>query len=129
MTLDQFSAQPSIGLRTDCYAAVLPKFCKQYAHAHFEIVMRIPASVGLTAPPSDLSPSPSLLRRYKEQKCTFAEFAAELKKELFSNPRTLLHMQKLLDLSRHQLVFLVCCEKDATQCHRSLLKQWMEHDL
>lgn len=126
MTLEQFSAQPQVGIRTDCYSAVLPKFRKQYPRAHFEVVMRFPYTVGLIDyGPSELSPSKNLLQRYKRENLSFDAFIDLFKTEIFANYLAIERMRKLQQLSQTKLVFLVCCERDASQCHRSYLKQWI----
>jgi uncharacterized protein YeaO (DUF488 family) len=114
------------GLRTDCYAAVIGKFRRNYPKAHFECVMRYPPSVHLNMAPGILSPSPALLMSGKKGQISFTEYGEKLYRELFTNPQAIRRMKELKVLAKSQLVFLVCVEKDASQCHRSLLKNWIE---
>ena len=129
MGLEEFMKMKEHGIRTDCYWAVLGKFQKLYPDAHFECVMRHPYSVGWNnVPPGILSPSASLLTAAKSKTYSmcFATYARNLFLELFGNPKAVERMQFLNILAKKQLVFLVCVEKNPSQCHRSLLKTWMD---
>jgi uncharacterized protein YeaO (DUF488 family) len=116
-----------VGLNTKCYAAIINKVHNEFPDAHFEIVMRAPNSVGLNCGPSELSPSYQLLSQANEGKITFEEYTPLLKQELLNNPKAIQRMQELREIAKSKLVFLVCNEKDPNQCHRSLLKEWIDH--
>lgn len=132
MTLDQFTKQKvnlynqDLGIRVDCYAAVLNKFKTNYPDAHFEIVMRGPKTVGIQCEPSVLSPSWDLLKAAKSN-MNFEQYSRKLEYQLFSDSNAVRRMFELNKLAQTKLVFLVCSEKDPNQCHRSLLKNWIEN--
>lgn len=132
MTLDNFvnsklnAYNMEIGIRVDCYAAVLNKFKHDYPLAHFEIVMRGPKSVGIQCPPSVLSPSWDLLKLAKA-KHDFNGYARDLEYQLFNDSNAVRRMHELNRIAQTKLVFLVCSEKNPEECHRSLLKNWIEN--
>lgn len=123
--LNKFIKLPKNGIRTDCYAAVLKKYQVAFPNAHFEIVMRFPKSVGVDAPASILSPSPKLLAAISNGVISFDTFESRLKQEIFSNPQALVKLREIQKLATESVVFLVCGEKNADRCHRSLLKKWI----
>lgn len=129
MTLNNFiqiqKKQHTTGLRVDCYYGILEKMKAQNPKAHFEIIMRFPFDKMLSE--SVLSPSKNLLAQVKANKISFREFTISFEKEIFRSKDAISRMQLLKELANHQEVFLVCCEKDPSHCHRSLVKYYIEH--
>ena len=102
-------------IRTDCYLAVLKKFKEKYPSAHFEVITRYANHV--------LSPSWELLRQAKEENWSFKRYKEALLKELLNNNAALEKIKKLKNISRRKVLFLVCYEKDASKCHRTIVKE------
>lgn len=115
------------GISVKCYAAILSKMHDEFPEAHFEIVMRAPKSVGLNCQPSILSPSYELLKRVNEGSLTFEEYTTLLKQELLANAQAIQRVKELGQIAQTKLVFLVCQEPNPNECHRSLLKNWIEN--
>lgn len=101
-------------IRLDCYLAILDKMKKQYPDAHFEVITRTAQSV--------LSPSFKLLRIAKAG-MKFEIYKIALTDELLRSEKAQMRLRKLKEIASKKLVFLVCFEKDATRCHRSLIKE------
>lgn len=101
-------------INTDCYLAILKEYIKRMPSAHFEIITRTKNSC--------LSPSRELLNYAKQNKIPFEEykkiFLEELKKRSFVPEK----LKTLKQISKERVVFLVCYEKDASKCHRSIVK-------
>ncbi len=106
-------------IRTDCYLAVLKKYKEQYPDAVFEIVTRSSNSI--------LAPSWQLLRQYKSDKISFDEYIERYKKEILSRRSAIDLMFDINHASKKHNIFLVCYEKDAKRCHRSILKELIEN--
>ena len=114
-------------VRVDCYVAVFEKFKAAYPQAHFEVITRktIPA-IG-HAKPSVLSPTWPLLDKVKSEKWDMTRYYAELGKQIFSDYDATYRLEELAEIVRSgKTVFLVCYEKDATQCHRTYIKVLLE---
>lgn len=132
MTLDNFvnskfnDYNMEIGIRVDCYAAILNKMKSKFPDAHFEIVMRGPQTVGIQCSPSVLSPSWELLKRAKSTH-NFEQYKRDLEYQLFNDSNAVRRMHELNRIAQTKLVFLVCSEKNPEECHRSLLKNWIEN--
>jgi hypothetical protein len=110
-------------IRTDCYYAVLDKFKKEYPDAHFECAMRQWFS-------SVLSPTWDLLNAAKTQKWPIEDYYAALGRQIRHDPVALARLEFLRDLVRKgKTVFIVCVEKDASICHRTLIKELIERGL
>lgn len=106
-----------MSIRTDCYLAVLKKFRTQFPNAHFEVITRTANHI--------LSPSWQLLQKYKEENLSFEEYTPLFLYEMERTPcQTKLH--ELKQLAQDKDVFLVCYEKDDTECHRRLVKELIE---
>lgn len=110
-------------IRTDCYYAVLNKFKKEYPDAHFECVMRQKFN-------SVLSPTWDLLNTAKTQKWPIDDYYKALGRQIQHDPVALVRLEFLRDLVRKgKTVFIVCFEKDALICHRTLIKEFIERGL
>lgn len=107
------TSQPAV--RTDCYLAILARMQAQYPHAHFEIITNTAHS--------PLGPSSGLLAQIKTGQITEVEYFDRLEHEIFANPAAVHLLNVLADRARHQTVFVVCYEKDARHCHRSLVQK------
>lgn len=67
-----------------------------------------------------LAPPESLVKKYVvDKKISWKEFMPLFQKRVIDKNKRLIRM--LVDLSRHTNVTLLCWEKSATKCHRSLL--------
>jgi uncharacterized protein YeaO (DUF488 family) len=104
-------------IRTDCYLAVLKKFKEKYPNAHFEVITRVAKS--------PLSPSWDLLNKAKEEKWDFDKYRQALIIELGESGAAAKKLWELKLIARKKDVFLVCYEKDASKCHRSIIKELM----
>ena len=103
---------------TDCYFAVLKKFKEQYPNAIFELIMR-----RFNHP---LSPSWKLLTRAKTEGWSFSKYKVEFLKELNKRKDAKEKLKELKEISREHDLFLICFEKDASVCHRSIIKELLE---
>ena len=101
----------------ETYLAVKKKMEKLLPDAHFEVVTRTAKHV--------LSPSWKLLRRAKAEKWDFGKYKIAFVDEMISNPKALQKMHELVSLAREKDVYLVCYEKDASKCHRTILIELM----
>ena len=117
-------------IRTDCYLALLSKFRLMYPNAHFEVIT--------SRSSSDLRPSLDLLIRAgimkyrngpKRSLMAFSKYSALFKKEIRDDPLSWKRLQELKELSKEKTVFLVCYEKDAAKCHRTLIKEMIEDEV
>ena len=73
-----------------------------------------------------LSPSPDLLRLYKDGKITWETFAVSLRLEISNRYEAQVALGRLRSRLRTGNVTLLCYEKDGEPCHRHLLKQMLE---
>lgn len=101
-------------INTDCYLAVLKKYRTKWFDAHFEVITRTSKSC--------LSPSKELLNYAKENKISFEEYKEKFLKELKERPFVSEKLRTLKRIGEDRLIFLVCYEKDASKCHRSIIK-------
>lgn len=101
-------------INIDCYLAVLKDFRKRLVHGHFEVITRTAKSC--------LSPSKELLDYAKKNKIPFEEYRMLFLDELKKNSYVPLKLKALKQISKERVVFLVCYEKDASKCHRSIVK-------
>jgi uncharacterized protein YeaO (DUF488 family) len=106
----------ALDIRVDCYLAVLKRFKLQFPSAWFEIVTR-----SFNSP---LSPSWTLLEKYKSGLIDFQQFLGLLGSELAARPASLQRVDELARMSG--TLFLVCYEKDASKCHRTFIKGMVE---
>ena len=113
-------------LRTDCYLAVLKRFKATYPAALFELVHRASGSV--------LAPSVELLIRTgiftkadgtKNQR-DFVLYRRLYREQILMNKMAMQRLRELKQIAERQDIFLVCLEKDATNCHRTLIKEMIE---
>ena len=108
-------------IRVDCYLAKLNEFRKKFPDSHFEVITRTSKS--------PLSPSWKLLNRSKEMKIPFEEYLTLLENELNNNPLAQKRIDELITISKAKEIFLVCYEKDPSNCHRSFIKKLMEQKI
>lgn len=101
-------------ISTDCYLAVLGDYKAIFFEAHFEVITRMEESL--------LSPSWELLHYAKENKISFEEYKERFLKELKERPFVLEKLRTLKRIGEDLLIFLVCLEKDASKCHRSIVR-------
>lgn len=106
-------------IRTDCYFAVLHKFEEKNRDAHFEVVTRQWQN-------SYLSPSWDLLYELKDGKISFEEYFVKLRMQIENDPNAMERLGRLKEMVLNsKTVFVVCVEKDATKCHRTLVKRML----
>lgn len=107
-------------VRVDCYHAVMAR----YRAANPDAVI---APITRQFENSPLSPSWDLLHRAKREKWAYDRYCKNLEAEFESNPESERELDRLADLYLSgKSVFLVCVEKDAAVCHRSLVKMLLE---
>lgn len=104
-------------IKTDCYLAVLKKYKEKYPDAHFEIITRTANH--------PLSPSWQLLEKIKEENLGWDDYTKIFLHEMKTKDITL-ELHRLKNIAREKDVYLVCYEKDANFCHRSLVKQMID---
>lgn len=109
----------NLNIRIDCYLVVKKKFEKQYPNAHFEVITRTSNSI--------LSPSWELLKKIKREKWSFQEYKIKLLEELSLNPKVIPKLEEMRKIAEKKTLFLVCYEKDPSQCHRSIIKKLIEN--
>jgi uncharacterized protein YeaO (DUF488 family) len=139
MSLQNFIV-PGLGnnIRTDCYFAVLSSFLKKFPTAHYEFIARFPpnwfnreylniliANEISFRESKELSPSIPLHRECKSHPIPFDIYRKKLIFEFDNNPDALKRIHKLALMSQEEkrLIFLICFEKHASICHRSIVKQ------
>lgn len=102
-------------IRVDCYLSILKKMKLEYPEDHFEVITRTAQSV--------LSPSRKLLTIAKAGGMNFETYKIALIEELDRSEKAKIRLKQLKQIAEHKLLFLVCFEKDASQCHRSIVKE------
>ncbi|WP_371801787.1 DUF488 family protein, N3 subclade [Candidatus Lokiarchaeum ossiferum] len=133
MSLDNFvqvkkNQSVRTGINIGCYAAVMAKYQAKFPKAQFEVVMRKPWTVGLKdVHPSVLSPSEVLLEMYQYRRTNFKKFGQLFEKEIFTNRHAIFKLKTLKELSKVREVFLVCCERNPAECHRSILYKFLSN--
>lgn len=105
-------------IRTDCYLAVIKTFKEKYPDAHFEVITRTANHT--------LSPSWQLLEKLKEENLTWDEYTKIFLHEM-EIKGVYSKLKELKKMAKEKDVFLICYEKDATHCHRSLVKQLIDY--
>ncbi len=116
-------------ISVSCYLAKLEEYKKRYPLAHFEIITN--TNYLKTEERTSLAPTDELLIKsgiYTKsdgtfnKKLPFTEYAKLFVKEINNNPKALQRIQELREIANQQDIFLVCVEQDASQCHRSIIK-------
>lgn len=93
------------------------------------IIMRMPpASIlkmehAIHAP--QLSPKKEVLVAYKESG-DWNTFVEKFNDQMYNDEETSAYINLLMEALEQNEVCLVCCEKDANQCHRSLIAKYLE---
>jgi len=62
----------------------------------------------------------------KNPKMPFDQFRVKYEKEILANPAAIERMRFLKELAEQMDVYLICMEKSALFCHRSILKTMIE---
>jgi len=78
---------------------------------------------------SSLSPSLKLLKEYKHGFLSWTEYVERFLEEIRNNETALKTIAKYREEAQSQAVFLVCYEKNASRCHRSIIKQIIDHEI
>jgi len=103
-----------MNIRVECYLVVLKRYKEMYPEAHFEVITQTAKSC--------LSPSKELLNYAKEDKITFHEYKVRFLKEIRESPIAIKRLKLLKQIAKDRMIFLVCFEKDASKCHRSIVR-------
>ncbi len=106
-------------IRTDCYLAILKRMQEKNPEAIFLVVTRARQN-------SILAPSWNLLNDAKAGKIDWREYSRRFHKEIEQCPEALEFLQIIRYIAEKQDVFLVCYEKNAARCHRSLLAKMIQ---
>lgn len=115
-------------VRTDCYLAVSKKFKEKYPDAHFEYVSRSRFN-SILSPSVDLLIDAGIYKKSdgtKNPKMSWQDYKSAFKKEIKNNTKALERLKELKEMANEKTVFLVCFEKDASECHRSILKEMID---
>ena len=138
-TLNQFCNLPTkkIGFSTKCYHAKFMDYFNAFPEAHFEIIsLKIPASTFLKEQlifkknviwSPVLAPTEDLLLWMKQNKPTFRNYTLQFKLQILNDKKAIERMKELIQIAQKKQVFLICYEKDASQCHRSLILKEIYH--
>jgi len=73
-----------------------------------------------------LSPSPELLKRYKDSEIDWDDFKISLLSELRDNIDSVEALHTLQARSNMQNITVLCYEKDGYPCHRHMVKELIE---
>ena len=113
-------------LRTDCYLAVLKRFKVKYPTAIFELVHR--ASGSVLAPSVDLLIRTGIFMKADGSKNPkdFVLYRRLYREQILTNKMAMQRLRDLKQMAERQDIFLVCLEKDPTNCHRTLIKEMIE---
>lgn len=114
-------------IRTDCYLAVAKKYKENFPDAHFEYVMRARFN-------SILAPTVSLLIKAgiyktangtKNEKMSWKQYKKEFIREIIHNKDAIKRIKELIEIAKEKTIFLICMEKDPSECHRTILQELM----
>ena len=72
-----------------------------------------------------LSPKKEVLLAYKESE-DWDVFVEKFNEQLYTDDETMQYIELLMEGLDHNDVCLVCCEKDASRCHRSLIAEYIK---
>lgn len=92
------------------------------------IIMRMPPysirdlKYGVHIP--QLSPKIEVLNAYKSTG-DFATFEEEFNKQMYEDEETKEYLNLLMEALNENDIAIVCCEKDASICHRSLIAKYL----
>ena len=67
-----------------------------------------------------LAPSRGLLQAWRQNRITWAEYAARFRREILGSPEAMAALRHIIDVARTKDVYLVCWEK-SPPCHRFIL--------
>lgn len=92
------------------------------------IIMRMPPASILKIKNAvhvpQLSPKKDVLYAYKESG-DWNVFEEKFKDQMYNNEETATYINYLIEALNHNDVCIVCCEKEANQCHRSLIAEYL----
>ena len=113
-------------IRTDCYLAIMARMKRQFPDARFEEVYK--ASGSVLAPSANILVATGIFKKPDGTKnpTDFVLYRRLFREHILSDPRAVAWLRKLKEMAISRDVFLVCLEKDATNCHRTLLKEMMD---
>ena len=76
-----------------------------------------------------LAPSRELLRRYKEGKISWDQFASVFLSQVRANPESREAVDSLVALAARQNVTLLCYERAGSLCHRYLVEEMVRSQM
>jgi uncharacterized protein YeaO (DUF488 family) len=80
--------------------------------------------------PSALSPAWELIDTMKQEDWSMQKYYQELEEQFSNDLEAQSEIERLRGIVKSgKTLFLVCFEKDASQCHRTLVKQLLERGL
>lgn len=110
------------------YTTYLSNMKKIPEGARVAIIMRMPPASILkmenTIHVEQLSPKKEVLFAYKENN-DWNTFVEKFKEQMYNDPETMEYLNLLMEALEYNDVYLVCCEKDANECHRSLIAEYL----
>ena len=113
-------------IRTDCYLVKLKAMRQRFPGAHFEVVTN--ASRNILAPSAELLVATGIFTKPDGTKNPrdFVLYRRLYREQIFSNKDAVKRLYELKRMAEHQDVFLVCFERDPTNCHRTLIKEFIQ---
>ena len=73
----------------------------------------------------DLAPQQAILNQYKNNEISFEDLTLAFKRYLVLKEEAKIAINKLKDMLSKEDVYLICCEKDSSICHRTILKEYL----
>ena len=123
---------PRPGIRVDCYMSKLKDYIERIntfnlKHCVFVDVTnrQYAQNIAHVKHLRILAPSTQLLKRSKAENWDFEKYKKAYVKEMHLGNRQE-QIQRLAFLAKHHTIFLLCVEKDPSECHRTILKEIIE---
>lgn len=92
------------------------------------IIMRMPPisiqNITGTIHVPQLAPKTEVLKAYKANN-DFETFTEKFNNQMYTDPETMEYITMLMEALEHNDVAIICCEKDANICHRSLIAKYL----
>ena len=93
------------------------------------IIMRMPPmsiqNIAGAVHVPQLSPKTEVLKAYKASN-DFSTFTEKFKEQMYEDPETMEYLNMLMEALEHNDVAIICCEKDANVCHRTLIAEYLK---
>jgi len=92
------------------------------------IIMRMPPisiqDIPGTVHVPQLSPKIEVLKAYKANN-DFNTFTEKFNEQMYNDEETVEYLNMLMEALDHNDVAIICCEKDANVCHRTLIANYL----